>query len=150
MDWSGSVSCFSYLTPMFDRFLQIIDKCSSEKFERKTVDETVEIYFRKNASEAEKYLTSTKKWPAEQAVELVRRIEKENNYLNRQALLINGIFSFLVTGLFTLSIVSGFYVSAIILGIPAIAWVLALKKSIVRYLHSNHNGYIPTAVVQQG
>ena len=149
MDWSGSVSCFSYLTRMFDRFLQIIDKCSSEKFERKTVDETVEIYFGKGASEAEKYLISTKKWPSEQAVELVRRIEKETDYVNRQAWLINGIFSFLVIGLLILSIVSGFYIGAIILGAPAIACIMALRKSVVRYFRSKYNPYIPNTPVRQ-
>ena len=146
MDWSGSLSCFSYLTRMFDRFLQIIDKCSSEEFERKTVDETVEIYFRKGASEAEKYLTSSKKLSPHKASELISSIERENDYLNKQSIWINGFFlSIMIVAIIG---TAPFYLLSIFFGGVAALWLMALIKSIARYLRSKKNRYVPTEAKQ--
>jgi hypothetical protein len=118
---------------MFDRILQIIDKCSSETFPKQLVDDALMVYFDKGTLPAEQFLITTKNLSPAQATELVSSIEKENNRLNKQALLINSIGFSAAFILLVFALIMNGYFSMIVYGTVAIAWGLALRKSVNRY-----------------
>ena len=135
-----------YFTQMFDRILQIINKCSSGTFDRNTVDEAVTLYFKKGSAAVETYLAEAKQLPAARRSELILSIEEENNRLNRLAVLINSIFFLMMLIIFILSIAFKFYINIVIFGSASLLWMLALARALSRLRRAKKNAYHPSPV----
>ena len=138
MDWPGSLIKFKN---MFDRILTIINHCTSEKFDKETVDQALTIYFKENSKAAETFLLQTKKYSLTDASQLIICIEKENNRLNRQAILLNSIFLILSLVCLIGSIWSYAYFMVFILGLFTLGWTITWVKSIRRLMNSVKNRY---------
>jgi len=119
---------------MFDRILQIIDKCSNEKFPKQLVDDALMVYFEKGRTASEQFLVATKNLSSPQATELVSSIEKENQRLNIQALLINSIFFVLMLILLFFALMGYGYFFIAVYGSGAILWGMAWKRAFARYI----------------
>ncbi|MGZ8537751.1 MAG: hypothetical protein ACXWV9_05765 [Flavisolibacter sp.] len=126
---------------MFDRILTIINHCTSEKFDKETVDQTQAIYFSQNSKAAETFLLQTKKYSSQDASQLIICIEKENNRLYKQAILINSIFLFLTLICLIGSIWSYSYFFVFIFGIATILWMIKWVRSILRLIWSLKHPY---------
>ena len=126
---------------MFDRILTIINKCTSEKFDKETVDETLSVYFKQNSKAAETFLLQTKNFTQADASQLIICIEKENHRLNKQAFLINSIFLSLSLFVLLASIMSYSWIFVFFIGIVTILWLIAWLRSIRRLIISFKNPY---------
>ena len=133
MDWPGSLIKISN---MFDRILTIINHCTSEKFDKETVDQTLAVYFAQNSKAAETFLLQTKKYTPEEASQLIICIEQENNRLYKQAILINSIFLLLTLVCLIGSIWSYSYFFVFIFGVATILWAIKWLRSILRLIWS--------------
>jgi hypothetical protein len=121
---------------MFDRILQIIDKCSNEKFPKQVVDDALMIYFKKGRAASEQFLINTKNFSPVQATELVSSVENENNRINKQALLINSIGLSASSILLIFAVIMNGYFSMIVYSALAILWGMILRKSVRRYINA--------------
>ena len=126
---------------MFDRILTIINSCTTEKFDKETVDQTLGVYFSKNAKAAETFLLQTKNFTHADASQLIICIEKENNRLNKQAFLINSIFLLLAFICLIGSIWSYSCIAASFFGTITILWATAWFRSVFRMIRSLKNPY---------
>ena len=126
---------------MFDRIITIINHCTTEKFDKETVDQALTIYFSQKAKAAETFLIQTKKYSLTDASQLIICIEKENNRLNQQAFLINSIFLLLTLICLIGSIWSYSYFMVFIFGLFTLGWTIAWVRSIRRIINSVKNRY---------
>ena len=128
---------------MFDRILTIINNCTTENFDRQTVDHALSIYFGQGPLKSERFLIDTKNYSREQAIELVSSIEKENNRLNKQAVLINTIFLLLTLTCFIGSLLSYSYFFVFMFGLATVLWMIAWIKSFYRLWRGWKHPYVP-------
>ena len=133
---------------MFDRILTIINRCTTEKFDKETVDQTLSVYFSQNAKAAETFLMQTKNFTNGDASQLVLCIEKENNRLNKQAFLINSIFLLLTFFCLIGAIWSNSWISVAMFGSATILWMIAWLRSIRRLVWSLKNPYRAVSIVK--
>lgn len=126
---------------MFDRIISIINHCTSEKFDKETVDQALAIYLREDSKAAETFLLQTKNYSSEDASQLIICIEKENNRLYKQAILINSIFLFLTLFCLIGSIWSYSYFFVYIFGIATTLWIIKWLRSILRLIWSLKHPY---------